>query len=192
MSIYRHNEISVDVELRARESVIPLWKELEFYKEYQTKLRTYLGNQKANEILTEAVYVTSLGRNDFLENYYTLRDRRSQYTIEQFQVFLVGISRGFVKALFDLGARKISLGGVPPMGCLPLERTTNFREGNECLESYNVVSMQFNGKLKGLVGELNKELQGIKLVFSNPFYVFMQIVRRPSKYGKLGLILNFD
>ncbi|KAI8552053.1 hypothetical protein RHMOL_Rhmol06G0234500 [Rhododendron molle] len=164
-------------------SVIPMWKELEYYKEYQTKLRTYLGNQKANETLTEAVYIISLGTNDFLENYYTLRDRQSQYTIEQYQVFLVGIARGFVKSLFDLGARKISLGGLPPMGCLPLERTTNFREGNKCLESYNEVAMQFNGKLKGLVGELNKELQGIKLVFSNPYYVLMQIVRRPSLYG---------
>ncbi|XP_058220629.1 GDSL esterase/lipase At2g04570-like [Rhododendron vialii] len=163
-------------------SVIPMWKELEYYKEYQTKLRTYLGDQKAKETLTGAVYIISLGTNDFLENYYTLRDRRSQYTIEQYQVFLVGIARGFVKALFDLGARKISLGGVPPMGCLPLERTVNFRDGNKCLESYNVVAMQFNGKLKGLVGELNKELPGITLVFSNPYYILMQIVRRPSLY----------
>lgn len=78
------------------------------------------------------------------------------------------------------------------MGCLPLERTTNFRDGNKCMASYNAVALGFNGKLYGLVGELNKELPGIKLVFSNPYYVMMQIVQKPSLYGKFEPLLNLD
>lgn len=52
------------------QSVIPLWKEIEYYKEYQKQLRGYLGEEKANMVLTEALYLISLGTNDFLENYY--------------------------------------------------------------------------------------------------------------------------
>lgn len=52
------------------QKVIPMWKELEYYKEYQNKLRAYVGKDKANEILSEALYLMSLGTNDFLENYY--------------------------------------------------------------------------------------------------------------------------
>ncbi|KAF3454032.1 hypothetical protein FNV43_RR04477 [Rhamnella rubrinervis] len=44
--------------------------ELDYYKEYQKELRDYLGNDEANEVLSEALYLISLGTNDFLENYY--------------------------------------------------------------------------------------------------------------------------
>ncbi|GMP66675.1 hypothetical protein CsSME_00026939 [Camellia sinensis var. sinensis] len=164
-------------------SVIPLWKELEYYKTYQTKLRAYLGDQKANETLTEALYVMSMGTNDFLENYYIMNERRSQYNIDQYQSFLIRIAKNFIMSLYKLGARKVSLGGLPPMGCLPLERTTNFQDGNKCMKSYNTVAMAFNNKLNGLVVELNKELSGIKVVMSNPYYILLQIIKKPSLYG---------
>ncbi|KAA8526561.1 hypothetical protein F0562_008236 [Nyssa sinensis] len=163
-------------------SVIPLWKELEYYKDYQKKLRTYLGDQKANEIISEALHLMSLGTNDFLENYYTLRGRRSQFSVDQYQDFLIGIATNFTQNLYALGARKISLGGLPPMGCLPLERTTNFMGGNECLESYNMVAMAFNEKLNNLVIKQNKELPGITMVLSNPYNILLQIIQKPSIY----------
>lgn len=166
--------------------MIPLWKELEDYKDYQKRLRAYLGETKANEIIGEALHMMSLGTNDFMENYYAFPSRRqSQFTITQFEDFLIGIAGNFIKALYGLGARKISLGGLPPMGCLPLERATNVMGGNECSERYNGVALEFNDKLSKLTAELNKELSGIKLVFSNPYYVFLHIIRRPSFYGKL-------
>lgn len=73
------------------------------------------------------------------------------------------------------------------MGCLPLERTTNFMGGNDCLDNYNVVALQFNAKLNALTRTLNAQLPGIRLVFSNPYYVFMLIIKRPSAYGNMML-----
>ncbi|KAH0650880.1 hypothetical protein KY289_031118 [Solanum tuberosum] len=163
--------------------VIPLWKQVEYYKEYQKKLRAYLGDTKANEVISEALYATSLGTNDFLENYYTMPQRRSQYTIDQFQIYLVGIAKNFITNLYNLGARKISLGGLPPMGCMPLERTRNLGNGNECMESYNLVAVNFNEKLNGLVMELNKELPEIQVVLSNPYEPMLQMIKKPSSYG---------
>ncbi|CAN4109929.1 unnamed protein product [Withania somnifera] len=163
--------------------VIPLWKELEYYKAYQKKLRAYLGDTKADEVISEALYATSLGTNDFLENYYTMSERRSQYTVDQYQTFLVGIAKNFITNLYNLGARKISLGGLPPMGCMPLERTRNIANGNECMESYNIVAVNFNEKLSGLVMELNNELPGIQVVFSNPYDPMLQMIKNPSSYG---------
>ncbi|XP_031126077.1 GDSL esterase/lipase At2g04570-like [Ipomoea triloba] len=164
--------------------VIPLWKELEYYKEYQKKLRDYLGDEKGDEIIQEALYVTSMGTNDFLENYYAIPGgRQSQFTIDEYQDFLAGLARKFVTDLYGLGARKISLGGVPPMGCMPLERTTNFADGQRCIKSYNDIAFSFNGKLKSLTVELNNQLPGLQLVNSNPYGILMQIIRKPSLYG---------
>ncbi|KAG7984870.1 hypothetical protein I3843_04G181800 [Carya illinoinensis] len=166
-------------------SVIPLWKELEYYKEYQKKLRAYLGETQADQRISEALHMMSLGTNDFLENYYSFSGgrRSSQFTITQYEDFLIGIAGNFIRSLYGLGARKISLGGLPPMGCLPLERATNVMGGNDCSDRYNTVALEFNDKLKQLTMELNKELSGIKLVFSNPYYIFMNIIKSPSSFG---------
>uniref|UniRef100_A0A2N9FB22 GDSL esterase/lipase n=1 Tax=Fagus sylvatica TaxID=28930 RepID=A0A2N9FB22_FAGSY len=165
-------------------SVIPLWKELVFYKEYQRKLRTFLGETQASQTISEALYMISMGTNDFLENYYSIPGgRQSRFTVTQYENFLIGIAGNFIKDLYGLGARKISVGGLPPMGCLPLERATNVAGGNACVERYNNVALEFNDKMKKLITSLNKDLPGIKLVFSNPYYIFMYLVKRPSEFG---------
>ncbi|XP_041006167.1 GDSL esterase/lipase At2g42990-like [Juglans microcarpa x Juglans regia] len=164
-------------------NVIPMWKELEYYKDYQNKLRAHLGNEKANEVLREALYLVSLGTNDFLENYYTFPTRRAQFTVQQYEDFLVSLSRTFLGELYGLGARKISLTGVPPMGCLPLERTTNIMGHHGCMEKYNSVALEFNGKLKTMASRLNKELRGLSIEVADAYNIFNQIIRRPSLYG---------
>ncbi|KAL8506818.1 hypothetical protein ACS0TY_017636 [Phlomoides rotata] len=164
--------------------VIPFWRELEYYKEYQKRLRAHFGDWKTIDILSKALYVISIGTNDFLENYYAFNSqRRSQFTVDAYQIFLVGIAKKFIVDLHSLGARKISLGGIPPMGCMPLERAQNLANGNECMATYNIVAMSFNSKLGDLVRELNGEIPGLKLVFSNPYYVLMQIITKPSSFG---------
>ncbi|TKY49965.1 GDSL esterase/lipase [Spatholobus suberectus] len=146
-------------------SVIPLWKQLEYYKGYQKKLSVYLGESRANGTIARALHIISLGTNDFLENYFAIP------------------GRNFVHKLYGLGARKISLGGLPPMGCLPLERTTNFVGGYDCVPSYNNIALEFNDKLSNLTTRLKKDLPGIRLVFSNPYDILLHIIKRPAQYG---------
>lgn len=169
------------------QSVIPFWMELEYYKQYQNDLRNYLGVEQANWVISEALYLLSLGTNDFLENYYIIpHGRSSQFSIEQYQDFLVGIARDFVTELYYLGARKISLGGLPPMGCLPLERTTNIFFGSQCIEEYNTVALQFNGKLQALVENLNATLVGLRLVYSDPYEILYDMIQNPIFFGEFN------
>ena len=167
------------------QGVIPLWKEVEYFKEYQKKLRAYLGDEKAKEIISEALYLVSIGTNDFLENYYTLPKRQKQFTVKQYEDFLIGLAGNFVKDLYFLGARKISLAGLPPMGCLPLQRTTNILEDHACAEDKNSVAREYNMKLKTLVAKLNKKLIGLELVYSDAYTIFLDMITKPSKYGTL-------
>lgn len=162
---------------------MPLWKEVGYYKEYQIRLRSYLGKEKANEILREALYVISIGTNDFLENYYLLPHRRLQFTVKEYEKFLVGIAEEFVKEIYELGARKVCLTALPPMGCLPLERTTNLASGGKCIDKYNDVAMDFNRMLEGLVRNLNQELSGMQLVLSSPYAILYDIIQNPRSYG---------
>ncbi|KAK9133162.1 hypothetical protein Scep_012690 [Stephania cephalantha] len=165
-------------------SVIPLWKELEYYKDYQKKLIELLGDAEASLILKEAMYLISLGTNDFLVNYFVLPGgRSSQFTVEEYENFLIEIAANFITELYGVGARKVSLAGLPPMGCLPLERTANSLRRRSCIEKYNEIAKAFNVKLQNLVHKLNMELQGIRVVFTNPYDILLDMIQHPSKYG---------
>ncbi|XXG53717.1 hypothetical protein AAC387_Pa03g1773 [Persea americana] len=164
-------------------NVIPLWEELVYFKQYKKELISYLGFKKANERLAEALYLISIGTNDFLENYYLLPTRQLDFTVDEYKDFLAGLAGDFVKAVYDLGGRKISLGGLPPMGCLPLERTANLVGGFGCVEEYNKVSEDFNCKLQALVARLQSQLEGIQLVYSNVYDRLLEAIQKPSLYG---------
>nr|XP_043628068.1 GDSL esterase/lipase At4g26790 [Erigeron canadensis] len=164
-------------------SVIPLWKELEYFKDYQNRLRAYFGPIKASKVLSEALYLISIGTNDFLENYYALPVRSTVYSVEEYEDFLLGIARNFITNLYILGARKISIGGLPPMGCLPLERTKNYLLGKICIQKYNRVAKEYNLKLQQLVMRLNQELGGIQLVYSDIYTILLDIIKNPQSFG---------
>nr|CAD1831669.1 unnamed protein product [Ananas comosus var. bracteatus] len=164
-------------------SVIPLWKELEYFKEYREKLKSFQGEAKAQETLSEALYVISLGTNDFVENYYVLPHRPLQFTVAEYEDFLVGIAEEFVRSIYKLGARKVELTGLPPMGCLPLERAKINPILGGCYEEYNKVAWDFNIKLQKLVDNLNQNLAGIRIVYGDVYDILFDAVQNSSSYG---------
>ncbi|CAI8596596.1 unnamed protein product [Vicia faba] len=125
--------------------VIPLWKEVEYYKEYQNRLRAKFGNKKANEIINESLYLISIGTNDFLENYYQRLERRLQFSVQEYEDFLIGLTENFLREIYDLGARKISMTGLIPMGCLPLERAINILGHHGCKDLYREICLGDGG-----------------------------------------------
>ncbi|KAF9609692.1 hypothetical protein IFM89_017891 [Coptis chinensis] len=165
-------------------SVIPMWKELDYFKNYRKRLISLMGMNKARQMLHEALYMISIGTNDFILNYYTQPAGRStQYTIEEYENFLIGIAESFVKEIYQLGARKVSLVGLPPIGCLPLLRTLNYRGGGACREDCNNLARDFDGKVKKLGGKLSNELKGVKLLFTDVFNPALQVIENPHAYG---------
>ncbi|KAI3864962.1 hypothetical protein MKX03_023233 [Papaver bracteatum] len=162
---------------------IPLWKKLEFFKEYKEKLTKFQGEEKATKTIREALYIVSIGTNDFIENYLTIPIRSLQFNMEEFQNFLTKNTGRFIKDLRNLGARKISLSGSFPMGCLPIVRTLNVLVGRACLDRYNEVARDFNRNLINLVADLNKEVSGIRVVYADAYSLVIQMIETPSLYG---------
>ncbi|ONK70290.1 uncharacterized protein A4U43_C05F32210 [Asparagus officinalis] len=164
--------------------VIPLWREVEYFKDYQKKLRRYLGREKTKYVISEAIYIISIGTNDFLENYFAfVTGRFKQFTVDQYEDFLIGLAGEFIRKIYWLGARKISFTGLSPMGCLPLERTTNVLNGHGCIEEYNKVARDFNVKLQASIEELCASLPGLRLRYNAVYERSLTIIQNPSLYG---------
>ncbi|PWZ28287.1 GDSL esterase/lipase [Zea mays] len=161
--------------------VIPLWKQLDMFREYMSRLDDHLGATEAHAVVAGAVYAVSIGTNDFIENYFALTTTRFlEFTPGEYTDYLVGLARGFLAELYSLGARKIGFTGLAPMGCLPLERA---RALGRCAEEYNAAARAFNAALVGMVRELGEQLPGSDIRVAEVYDFFEDMVRDPGRHG---------
>ncbi|XP_026447605.1 GDSL esterase/lipase At2g04570-like [Papaver somniferum] len=164
-------------------AVIPLSKELDYFKEYLEKLTSFLGNDTAAETARESLYIISIGTNDFVLNYFTVPGRSFQFTVDEYQDFLLGTARNFLIELHSLGARKIVIVGLPPNDCLPIVKTLDLVPVRPSLEEIKKASIDYNVKLQNLVWSLSIELEGIKLVYADIYNPLLHIIQNPNLYG---------
>ncbi|KAL6839712.1 hypothetical protein ACP4OV_030400 [Aristida adscensionis] len=164
---------------------IALGQQLEYFKEYKEKLKLSKGESLANEIITQALYIFSIGSGDLVLNYFLLPIRRSQFTPAEYVTYLIGLADAAVRAVYDLGARKIQLTGILPVGCVPAMRTLNLKQPGECDEPFNQLAMRFNAELQELASKLNGDLPGALIVYADQLYsVVSTVVANPLDYGK--------
>ncbi|RLN07523.1 hypothetical protein C2845_PM11G00450 [Panicum miliaceum] len=168
-------------------SVIPLWKEVEYYEEYQRRLRARLGPRRAAAVVRGALHVVSIGTNDFLENYFLLATGRfAEFTVPEYEDLLVAGARAFLARIHRLGARRVTFAGLAAIGCLPLERTANALRGGGCVEEYNEVARSYNAKVRDMVRGLRDELPDLNLAYVSVYESFLNLITNPAKAGERG------
>ena len=164
-------------------SVISISQQLEYFKEYKERLKQAKGQAVADEIIAEALYIFSIGTNDFFVNYYVIPLRAAKYTPTEYATYLVGLAEDAVRHAYELGARKVMLSGIPPFGCVPAARTMNRDAPGECNEEYNRVAQSYNAGVRDAVVRLGAELAGARVVYLDVYDVPSAIFADPSEYG---------
>ncbi|KAM7476022.1 hypothetical protein LguiB_023265 [Lonicera macranthoides] len=162
---------------------IPLSQQLEYYKEYQGKLANVAGSNKAASIIKDALYLVSFGSSDFVQNYYVNPYINRVYTPDQYSSYLVGIFQNFIKDLYGLGARKIGVTSLPPLGCLPAARTLFGYHEKGCVARLNTDAQGFNKKANSAASQLQKQLPGLNIVIFDIFKPLYDLVQSPSSQG---------
>ncbi|KMT04561.1 hypothetical protein BVRB_8g182190 isoform B [Beta vulgaris subsp. vulgaris] len=146
----------------ALSGVIPLSKQLDYFKHYRSKIEPIIGLKKTTELISKSIFIISAGTNDFVVNYLTVPFRKRMYTIPQYQQFLLENVHQVIKGLWDQGARKIAVAGVPPMGCLPIVITmtsNNSISQRGCIESLSSIARDYNKLLQLHLKSLQLTLQ---------------------------------
>lgn len=72
-----------------KQNVLPVSKQLEYFLHYKIHLRKLVGEKKAKDIIRYGVFVLSMGTNDFLQNYFLQSMRTEQFSLQEYQNYLV-------------------------------------------------------------------------------------------------------
>nr|GFD12441.1 GDSL esterase/lipase At5g22810-like [Tanacetum cinerariifolium] len=89
----------------------------------------------------------------------------------------------FIQELFKLGARKIGVSTLPPIGCLPASITIFGEDSNECVDKMNKVAEYFNKNLNATSLTLKSKLSGLNLVVLDIYKPLYDLVQKPTDYG---------
>ncbi|KAK2382720.1 GDSL esterase/lipase [Trifolium repens] len=145
-------------------NVVPIQKQLEYFKQYKKRLESKLGRHKTEHHMNNALFFISAGTNDFVINYFTVPIRRRSFDVITYGHFVLQHVKDFIQNLWTEGARKIAFVGLPPMGCLPIMITFHSNDAffqRSCVDKYSAVARAHNMILQ-------HELFLMQLNFSNP------------------------
>ncbi|CAN4077027.1 unnamed protein product [Withania somnifera] len=88
-----------------------------------------------------------------------------------------------ITELYKLGARTICIFGVPPIGCLPAQRTLAGGLTRECAAEYNQAAQLANTKLSAAIASLSTNLTQSKLALIDIYNPLLDLIVNPQKHG---------
>ncbi|KAL7597654.1 hypothetical protein Lser_V15G26759 [Lactuca serriola] len=161
--------------------VIPVTKQLYYFKEYIKRLKKVVGIKEANRIIEGALVSISAGTNDFTISYYDLPSRRDDFSMDDYQDYILKKLQNFVNGLYKLGCRTMVVSGLPPMGCLPIQMLSRF--SRTCLTDQNTDARVYNQKLMNLLPQIQSSLKGSRIMYADIYNPMTEMIRNPRKHG---------
>ncbi|XP_020228588.1 GDSL esterase/lipase At4g16230 [Cajanus cajan] len=138
-----------------------------------------IGVPAALNLFKRSLFSVTIGSNDFINNYLTpsltFSDQKAA-SPEFFVTTMISKLRLQLTRLFNLGARKIVVANVGPIGCIPSQRDANPGAGDSCVVFPNQLAQLFNTQLKGLIAELNSNLEGSMFVYADVYRILEDIL----------------
>ncbi|KAG4185609.1 hypothetical protein ERO13_A09G242600v2 [Gossypium hirsutum] len=159
-----------------------LWKQIELFRGTTELITNKLGKQATDKFIGEANFVVALGSNDFINNYLMpVYSDSWKYNDQTFVRYLMETLQNQLLVLHNLGARKLMVFGLGPMGCIPLQRVLSTT--GQCQERANKLAMSFNKAASQLLANLDSRLPNASFKFGDAYDVVDNVIRNPNNYG---------
>ncbi|MED6148276.1 hypothetical protein PIB30_051622 [Stylosanthes scabra] len=163
------------------QGVLRQWAQLQNFKEYITRLKAVVGEERANNITSNALYLISAGNNDIAITYSSTIKRNIPFPLYASQ--LVASASHFIKQLYEIGARKVWVLSTLPLGCLPGGRTAGGGPLRLCADIANGQAQLFNARLASAVTSLQRTLPASSLQFLDVYTPLLNTIQNPSTAG---------
>ncbi|KAK2970482.1 hypothetical protein RJ640_023665, partial [Escallonia rubra] len=154
--------------------VINLNTQLTYFKDVEKQLMQKLGDEEATKLLSEAVYLFSIGSNDYgsLVNYSGSQD--------EYVEMVIGNMTVVIKEVYRQGGRNFGILGVAAVGCVPAIRNAS----GYCMEELATLVKLHNEALHKILHKLERQLEGFTYSYFDFYTVSLDIIDNPFKYEK--------
>ena len=163
--------------------VIDLQTQLQGFKEVKNWLIRELGDIRAKQLISEAVYYISIGSNDYLGGYIANQIMRETYPPEEYVEMVISNLTRTIQELHELGARKFGFQSLCPLGCIPLFRAGNPKGDGSCFEDLSSLALAHNKALSSVLVILEYLHKGFKYANSDVYSWLDDRIHHPSKHG---------
>nr|KAJ0208068.1 hypothetical protein LSAT_V11C500291600 [Lactuca sativa] len=177
------------VETNTKNFVLDLKTQLQYFSDLEKRYRKDLGDVKAEQLLSDAVYLFTCGCNDYLaltsNNLSNLHD-------EEYVGMVIGNLTDVFKGIYEKGGRKIGIGTIPQLGCLPYVCAQ--QPGNTCNEELNAISSLHNHAFSKKLQELTQQFEGFMFANYDHSTALSERMKNPSKYARVlrGMSTNMS
>ncbi|XP_059653920.1 GDSL esterase/lipase At5g55050-like [Cornus florida] len=156
-----------------QQMVIPLSEQIAQFATIYNNLTAVKGAEVTKQFLSESLFSISVGSNDIFGYFYS----NTTITEQEFIAILMNTYERYIRALYNLGARKFGIISVPPIGCCPSQRVFNATGG--CLENINEAARAFHSALDTLLSKLSSDLQDMKYSLGNTYKMTIDVIDNP-------------
>ncbi|KAI3932758.1 hypothetical protein MKW92_006608 [Papaver armeniacum] len=164
--------------------------QVDYFANTRNYIISNISSGGSKKLLEKALFIIVVGSNDFIDNYFTpilSIPKQKLVSPETFVDSMISKFRLQLTRLYEMDARKIVVANVGPVGCIPIERTLNYKSwyttSDSCISAMNNAAMLFNKKLKSLLIELNSNLVESKFVYVDSYGVISHIFENYKSYG---------
>ncbi|KAH1196242.1 GDSL esterase/lipase 5 [Glycine max] len=161
--------------------VIDLKTQLSYFKKVSKVLRQDLGDAETTTLLAKAVYLISIGGNDY--EISLSENSSSTHTTEKYIDMVVGNLTTVIKGIHKTGGRKFGVFNLPAVGCVPFVKALVNGSKGSCVEEASALAKLHNSVLSVELEKLKKQLKGFKYSYVNYFNLTFDVINNPSKYG---------
>lgn len=163
--------------------LIPMDDQIRNFQLVKQQIVEIIGAAQTDDLLANSAYYVVTGSNDWLQSYYfLLSPLRVLHTPAQYRDLLIDKLISQVEAIYNIGARKVGVAGLPPLGCCP-SQLLEYRSNGSCIKFLNDVSADFNDHLISKLLALNDKLPNASIVYNNIYTPIIDAVENPYAFN---------
>ncbi|KAG5227347.1 GDSL esterase/lipase [Salix suchowensis] len=165
--------------------VINLSTQLSYFKNMKRKLGLQLGEAEAQKLLSTAVYMFSIGGNDYFEALTPMHSLLQFYSREEYVGMVIGNITTVIQEIYKIGGRKFGLSTLIALGCLPSLRAVKQEQTgvSGCMDEATMFAKLHNRALSKALEELERQLEGFRYSNFDAYIAGGERINNPSKYG---------
>ncbi|PRQ51719.1 putative carboxylesterase [Rosa chinensis] len=164
--------------------VIDLTSQLSYFEQVRKSLRKNLGDEEAKTLISRAIYLFSVGGNDYSYIFGTNSSILRTYSHREFVGTVLGNITAAIEEIYKKGGRNFGFLSLDPLGCLPFARAVEQEQkGHGCFEEITPYVKLHNKALPKLLQKLETKLKGFRYSLSDYNEFLRDRMNHPSKYG---------